>query len=863
MGLHRIAARRYALFGGAALAGLIAVPAAAQSGPNVPPPQGAPSAVTSDTPVSGHGPAGPASATAIQGAPQTNGVAEIIVTAQRREQKLSRVPISVVAFDAKTLQSKVINSEQDLGTIVPGLQVKNGQTSNQLSFSLRGQTLDPFSGTSAAVLTYLNEAPYQPYNSASDFFDLSSIQVLKGPQGTLFGRNATGGAVLYTTAKPADKIDGYIIVRGGDRNYGQVQGAVDLPIVKDLLSVRLAGDVNTQNGYINNLYTGKTLGDTDAKSIRGTILFTPTSRIKNTLIGQYSKFGGTEGEGNLYDYYTSPNAAGQQFINNGRSSVPNTTGGTLTSTLDTVYNVYSGLLFNTQGNNIGNSNLTPGPAVGPGRFPGGVAGYAAFSRANPYDVYIQYNLPHRSDLNFLSNTTEFDVSDQLQLKNIFSYTNTITHLPGNLAGGPFGALYLYNNPNNASGDSGSGGPGGQLFKAHQFSDEVQAQGNLVDSRLHYTVGAFYSSFEHHDVIPVFVGSDIDPNLGAAAAFGLPADIDYDYNAKDDSEAVYGQADYKITDKLTATVGGRYTWEQVSLFENPGAISVITGLTNAGTKQSKDLSEPSWTFNLQYQLTPENMIYVAQRGSFRSGNFNGTVTPADDANFFKSELAHDYEVGYKYSGRLVDRPFRFNAALYDEIVINAQHAVYAVVDGNPAGFTLNVPEARTRGVELDSTFQLTEWLNLTANGAYTDAEYPKGDVNVSNLTGVPNSIIAFDSYPDSPKFSGTFGADVTLPIPEERGKLILHGEVYAQSSTYFSSNDGSVTPGTKLPGYTTANMRLSWNNINRTQVSAAIFVKNVADELYYVSGYALGAAGGYNTAYPGEPRTIAGEVSLKF
>ena len=245
MGLRRNS-RRSLLFGGAALAALIAAPAVAQTDAGGPPPTGAPPALTQNTPVSGNTPAGPSSAAAIQGSPQTNNVAEIIVTAQRREQKLSRVPISVVAFDAKTLQSKAITSEQDLGTIVPGLQVKNGQTSNQLSFSLRGQTLDPFSGTSAAVLTYLNEAPYQPYNSASDFFDLSSVQVLKGPQGTLFGRNATGGAVLYSTPTPGDKLDGYIIARGGDRNYGQVQGAIDLPIFKDLLSVRLAGDVNTQ-----------------------------------------------------------------------------------------------------------------------------------------------------------------------------------------------------------------------------------------------------------------------------------------------------------------------------------------------------------------------------------------------------------------------------------------------------------------------------------------------------------------------------------------------------------------------------------------------------------------------------------------
>jgi len=788
---------------------------------------------------------------------------EIVVTAQRREERLSRVPVSVQAFSGDALQAKAIVSEQDIGTIVPGLQVKNGQTSNQLSFSLRGQTLDPFSGTSPAVLTYLNEAPFAPYNTATTFFDLDSIQVLKGPQGTLFGRNATGGAVLYTTPEPGNDITGYLVARGGERNLAQLQGAITLPVITDVLSVRLAADFIKQDGYIHNLYTGNTLGDTAAQSFRATVLLKPASNIKNTFLIQYSDFGGTEGAGNLYDYYTTPNAAGQQYINNGITSVLNTNGTPLTSTLDTVYNVYSGLLFNKSGNNIGDSTLTPGPLYGPGRFPGGVEGYAAFSRAHPYDVYLQFDLPHKSNLTFIENTTEIDASPALQIKNIFSYMHSFTRLAGNLAGGPFGALWLYNDPDNATGVSGRGGPGGQTFHATQFSDELQFQGDLLGDRLHYTAGGFYSSFKHFDIIPVFVGAEIDPNLGAAAAFGLPADIDYTYNARDISKAVYAQIDYKLTDKLTATLGGRYTWESVSISQADGSIFAVSGAMPVGVVQHRNLSAPAWTFNLQYQLTPDNMIYFAQRGSFRSGNFNGTVNPVNDDNFFGNEYAHDFEVGYKFAGRLGAAPFRFNLALYEEFVKHAQHAVYAVVDGNPAGFTLNVPESRTRGVEVDTSLGITDWLNIAATGAYTDARYTKGVVDISRLTGVAGSTILFDSYPDSPKWSGTIGADLTLPVPYNIGKLALHGEVYAQSKTYFSSNEGSVTPGTRLDGYTTINMRLSWNDILQSKVSAAVYVKNLADKLYFVSGYAMGAAGGYNTAYPGEPRTIGAEVSVKF
>ena len=107
------------------------------------------------------------------------------------------------------------------------------------------------------------------------------------------------------------------------------------------------------------------------------------------------------------------------------------------------------------------------------------------------------------------------------------------------------------------------------------------------------------------------------------------------------------------------------------------------------------------------------------------------------------------------------------------------------------------------------------------------------------------------------------ADVTLPVSADVGKVLLHGEVYSQTHTYFSSNNGSVTPGTELGGYTNVNMRLSWNDIMQSKVSAGVYVKNLMNKLYYVSGFAMGAAGGYNTAYPGAPRTVAAEISVKF
>ncbi|MGI9361798.1 MAG: TonB-dependent receptor plug domain-containing protein, partial [Parasphingorhabdus sp.] len=395
------------------------------------------------------------------------GANDIVVTAQRREQSLSEVPLAVSAFNADTLQERNISSEQDLASLVPGLVVKSGQNSNQLSFTMRGQTLDPFSGSSPAVLTYVNEAPATEGNTSTAFFDFSSVQVLKGPQGTLFGRNATGGAILYETTKPGDVFGGYMTVKAGERDHIQVQGALDLPISDDI-RIRVAGDYNKQDGYIRNIKTGSTLGDTDALSGRITLVIEPESGFKMTTVAQYSDFGGSEGAGGLYSYHS----VGE--TNNGYL---------LNSTLDTLYGL--------------NSPFAPIIGDGPrgdGTWPGAVPGYLAWQQDNPYKVWLSYDLPHKAHTAFILNTTEVEVGDDMILKNIFSYADAFARTPGILTGSPFGSLSLYNRTG-----LGNGPPGGETFSTERISNELQLQGST--GRLEYIVGAFYSNTDKSEYIP--------------------------------------------------------------------------------------------------------------------------------------------------------------------------------------------------------------------------------------------------------------------------------------------------------------------------------------------------------------------------
>jgi len=655
-------------------------------------------------------------------------------------------------------------------------------------------------------------------NTSTAFFDFSSVQVLKGPQGTLFGRNATGGAILYETTKPGDVFGGYLTIKGGERNYIQAQGAIDLPI-SDVIKLRLAGDYNKQDGYIRNVNTGSTLGDTDAKSGRVTLVIEPSSGFKMTTVAQYSDFGGTEGAGGLYSYH----ACGE--TNNGYQ---------LTATLDCVYGMNSPFA----------PTLGDGP-MGDGTWPGAVAGYLAWQQANPYKVWLSYDLPHKAHTAFVTNTTEMELGDDVMLKNIFSYADAFARTPGILSGSPFGSLNLYNNSG-----LGNGPPGGEEFSTKRISNELQLQGK--SGRLEYIVGAYYSWSRKKEYIPVIVGSELATPL---------ADIAYYYTNDDESKALFAQLSYELTDKLTVTAGGRYTWEQMRLRQNPGSLFNLDGDTPL--KQKANLKDPSWTFNIQYQINPQNMVYFAQRGSFRAGGFNGAVVPYNNTNFFKNENTYDFELGYKFNGYIGGVASRVNIAAYRQIVTDAQHSIYALVNGNPAAFTVNVPKKRIQGVEFDGNFRLSEWLEVGFSGAYTDAKFTRNIVDLSSATGVAGLTIPFDTYTDAPKWAGSVYAEVGLPVPESAGEVKFRTDVFGQKMTYFSNNEGSITPRTQLPGYVTVDMRLSWNNVMGSNVTVAGYVKNLFDKLYYNSGYVEGASGGFNTAIWGAPQTFGAEVTYRF
>jgi iron complex outermembrane recepter protein len=156
---------------------------------------------------------------------------EVVVTARRQNEDLEKVPLAVNALSTSALAEQHVTTEQELQTAVPGLLTVASTSTNQLAFSIRGQALDPHSYTSPTVLAYFDEFQTGGITSTT-FFDLQSVQVLKGPQGTLFGRNATGGAVLYTTAQPGQELEAYFDYTAGNFNEQKAEGAVTIPLAE-------------------------------------------------------------------------------------------------------------------------------------------------------------------------------------------------------------------------------------------------------------------------------------------------------------------------------------------------------------------------------------------------------------------------------------------------------------------------------------------------------------------------------------------------------------------------------------------------------------------------------------------------------
>lgn len=744
--------------------------------------------------------------------PSASSGSEIIVTAQRRSETLERTPVAVSVVTAQSLAERAITTETDLQSAVPGLTVKTGQNENQLNFSLRGQSVDPFSSSRPSVLPYFNEVQVGGVGGTA-LYDLASVQVLKGPQGTLFGRNSTGGAVLYSSQKPRDDFGGYVTGRVGNFNAWLLEGALNLPLVTDTVLLRVAGQIQRRDGFQQNLYRDERLGEIRRENVRVSLTLKPVEGLSNELVVDY-----------------------------GHSN-----GNSLTSV---VYNVLplgapAFVPFNFLFSPAVDSAFGPGTwaaylAAHPKADPAGLIAFAAKQKARgPYVVNVDSPNYYRQNKLIVSNVTALALGNNATIKNIIGYVRSRFRGAGEFDGSPYGG--------DANGPDGRGG------LIEQFSEELQILGNL-GGRLDYVAGGYYSH-ETDETRSTSVIFDLAP---------VSPPIVQINNGKFTNEtyAGYAQGTYDLgLGGVKLTAGGRYSVEKTRFVRAADDTYVTSPLPAYDFNQRATFKKFSWTVGIEDQVSSDLLLYAKSRRSFRSGGFNYFAPPTVgfgnvSGGAYRPEVATDVELGAKYRGNLGTVPVRLNLAGYTMWVKDIQRAFYAQIFGNLASITVNVPRAKISGVELDGAIEPTNWLTLGGSLNYTNARFTSNAVNV-----VGNPQARFDTYPDTPEWSGAAYVNIKAPVTETL-TANFRADIYAQTFTYFSSTAKSLTPGARIPGYGLVNLRAGFGDKDG-RWSLAVVGKNVFDKVYYSGGVGFANIFTLNTAVPGDRRTVMAEARFSF
>lgn len=774
------------------------------------------------------------------------GYGEIVVTAQRRAEALSKTPVSVQVVSSDALEKAQVRTQDDLRAVAPGLSIRAGVDSNELNFAVRGQSKDPLSDTEPGVLPYFNEVPVGGGKiGASAYYDLASVQLLKGPQGTLFGRSATGGAVLYTTMKPQKEFGGNIGGSIGDYALHSVDGAINVPIVGDSVLFRVAGIFRERHGFQTNIFPGgHREGDTQRWGVRPSLTL-DAGPIHNELVVDYLNTQGAS---------LNPVITGLlPFTGTGAPFVPATLlyGGVNDPTaraigIGTISAFLGGAVPTSQIAAYYDAYFAPGT----GHNPGGLTQELIDQRARgPFVINSDGRLFYKQDSTTVTNITSLALGENTSLRNIFGFVRTVWSSAYNSDGTPFGLGNHYLHRILNLGDV----PGQNGEHYREVSEELQLQGTTLASRLKYTTGLYFSDENRrfHNIQPFFdilLGGQVQTNS---------------YVLKERSYAAYGQGTYALNDSgLAVTAGLRYTITEVGkvlLPDDSFAVAAPVAPPGYSYDQKSRYKRLSYQFGVQDQVNSNLLLYAVTRRAYKPGGYNGTVSPkvgsaAVAGDNFLGEKVSDVEIGAKFQGLVGQMPARLTIAGFHYWTQNSQRLAFTLANGNPSSLTVNVPKAHTNGVEVEGQISPMPWLSIGGVFNYIDAKFSATPVLVNGDSQI------YDQVPDTPKVTASAYADITFPITPAMS-VLLHGDVYHQSTSYITARS-AANDGATISPYEIANFRVGVQGADE-RWSLTANLKNAFNKVYYTGGLATGEIFQINVLVPGEPRTFSVDARFKF
>lgn len=690
-----------------------------------------------------------------QQAQAQTGLEEIVVTAQRRSENVQNIPVSVSAFTVNELQRRNITTTKDLIMFVPNLQ---GNSNTGLGtanvYFMRGlgntesvATFDP------PVGTYVDDIYIARQNMNNfSFFDLEGIEVLRGPQGTLFGRNTSGGAINVKLRKPGDEARGF-----GEISYGRfdaimARASVDAPI-NDNFSTQFAGFYSHTDGYVKAINTGQELNGSKSYGLRAALRAKPSDTVTWDLSANH-----------MYDNQLNALNFECQMFKSGVASpgAPANCKGRFAIT---------GYKKNPGGSSLSNVLIgIPGPGAAPNTF-------VANAQFVPYTIAngkANQELGNKTSQSIFASNIEIAAED-VTVNFITGYLKLDQKYNFDFQDGRAGRSLALPNPvplfiaAAAGVVSPNGGPLvlDNKSKADEFTQEVKATGNLSDS-VKYVAGVYYfhdkNETDYVDINTGFLPPVAPQTAASFRPYRTTVSGDRLLNNNTTSVAAYVQADVDITEQFSATAGIRYTDERKTLRikdqRDPRVNPIVAGVQRPDFRlETANLARAGfpdklvtklWTphFALNFQANDDVLLFVTATRGFRSGGWN--VRGLDITTFapFFAEKVWAYEAGMK--SQWADDRFRANVTLFDNEVSGFQlPSSFVPITGIATFITGNAADFRSKGVE--GEFQALPMDGLTL---FTTVGHQK-----TKYTNIPASSVTQQANCKALRATGNPGAGV--------------------------------------------------------------------------------------------------------
>jgi iron complex outermembrane receptor protein len=790
---------------------------------------------------------------------------EIIVTAQKREQNLQDVGIAITAFSGAQLDALGVQQSIDIATFTPGVHISGNLAGQNTQFSIRGVTQNDFNDiVEAPNAAYLDDG-YLAVAQAQTFavFDIDRVEILKGPQGTLFGRNATGGLIHYVSTKPSlEATSGYIDLSIGrfdtdaDANQYTLEGAVGGPL-SDKVAGRVALRYNKQDGYLNNLYpvgapadstlgapspgagAGADLGDDDTIAARGTLLIQANDDVAVTLSVNIASTevatGPYQSKSTIAVFNGDPNNGGE-LIN-----VINTPAGETRSSIIQGTNLDGGVDIIDGDGPVGGSpfSIFTRPVAGGDLFGYIDADGAGFNTSGDFAFEDQGS----TDTVGLNARVEWDLNNGVTFTSVTDFKDYEKLLFIDVDSAPVNQLANYAG-----------------VDATSFTQELRWNGESEKSR--WVAGLFYLNIDtlSDNGLKAPSGSIVN------TLFGAPFDIGVVSTLQTDSYSAFGQFEYDLSESLMLTAGLRIIREEKDfqteigfLFSNDnftvnqGDFLPNVPLPGAPFTADLDSSDTFWTGKLQldWRANDDLLVYAGINRGVKAGSFNAPLLGAFlgsggvDALPYSEEVLLSYEAGFKKS--FADGVTTFNAAAYYYDYSDYQAFMFVGV----GGVVINA-DAENYGVELELKTSPAQGFDAIFSMAWMDATVK--DVPLRAFSPLPPRDVE-PTY--APPFQAT--AIARYEWAGLSGMLHVRGDISYSDEFFYNLRNFDAD---KFDSYTLVGLGLGWENAE-ANLKVDLAIRNLTDESAGIQGFDLATLCGCNEVSYRAPRSFGISVRREF